>query len=133
VARRTPTPTSEEAAAGCPFCALPAAQLVAQNRLACAVRDRAPATPLHTLVLPRRHVASWFDLIAAERRAIDALVAEEQRRIRAQDAAVAGFNIAVNIGRAAGQTVFHCHLHLVPRRPGDGDAVVLSGARKHLL
>jgi ATP adenylyltransferase len=112
---------------------MPAAQIVAANDLAFAVRDIAPATPLHTMVLPRRHVASWFDLSEGERRAIDDLVEAVRRDILAHDAAVTGFNIAVNVGGDAGQTIFHCHLHLVPRRPGDGAGVVLSGPRKQLL
>ena len=112
---------------------MPAASILAQNRLAFAIRDAAPATPLHTLLVPWRHVASWFDLSDAERRAIDALVQTQRQSILASDPSVAGFNIAVNIGKAAGQTILHCHLHLVPRRLGDGDAIVLSGPHKRLI
>jgi diadenosine tetraphosphate (Ap4A) HIT family hydrolase len=70
---------------------MPAASIVARNRLASAIRDIAPAAPLHTLVVPRRQVASWFELSDAERRAIDALVQAQQHIIRAGDPTVAGF------------------------------------------
>ena len=103
----------------CVFCAMAAEKIVAQNPLAYAVRDITPVTPLHTLVLPRRHVSSYFDLETDEKWAIDELVDETRRAILLQDKSVAGFNIGVNIGKVAGQTIFHCHLHLIPRRPGD--------------
>jgi ATP adenylyltransferase len=103
----------------CVFCAMAGEKIVAQNPLAYAVRDNAPVTPLHTLILPKRHVPSYFDLETDEKRAIDELVTETRRGILLQDPAVAGFNIGVNIGKVAGQTIFHCHVHLIPRRPGD--------------
>jgi diadenosine tetraphosphate (Ap4A) HIT family hydrolase len=92
---------------------------VASNRLAYGVRDTSPVTPLHTLVLPRRHVTSYFDLDAREKRAIDELLEEIRLDILARDPMVAGFNIGINVGEVAGQTVFHCHVHLIPRRPDD--------------
>ncbi len=121
------------AAAACPFCTIPATRIVAANPLAVALFDIAPVTPLHLLVLPRRHIASYFELTAAEKRAIDALLARGRRDILRRDPAVQGFNIAVNVGVAAGQTVLHCHVHLLPRRPGDGAGVVLDGRAKRLL
>ena len=103
----------------CVFCAMADEKIVAQNALAYAVHDITPVTPLHTLILPRRHVPCYFDLETDERRAIDELIDAMQRTARADDPAVAGFNIGVNIGKVAGQTIFHCHVHLIPRRPGD--------------
>ena len=93
--------------------------IIARNRLACAVRDTSPVTPLHTLILPNRHVAGYFDLDANEKLAIGDLLEETRRDILARDPAVAGFNIGINIGVVAGQTILHCHVHLIPRRPGD--------------
>jgi ATP adenylyltransferase len=119
--------------AGCIFCNLPASAIVVSKSLAFAVRDIAPVTPYHSLVLPRRHVASWFDLKPEERLAIDDLLAELRADILARDPAVRGFNIAVNIDEPAGQTVDHCHIHLVPRRPGDGEGVMLCGSNKRLI
>jgi ATP adenylyltransferase len=125
--------TSSGQEPGCTFCDMPAASTVAGNALAYAVRDVAPAAPLHTMVLPRRHVPDYFDLTSAEREAMTELLLECRRDIAVRDPAVAGFNIGINIGAAAGQTIFHCHIHLVPRRTGDGEAVVTSGPRKRLL
>jgi len=104
---------------GCVFCAIDDELMVARNHLAYAVRDTSPVTPLHTLILPRRHVASYFDLDATEKRAIENLLEENRLGILACDPEVAGFNIGVNIGAVAGQTIFHCHVHLIPRRRGD--------------
>jgi len=94
-------------------------RMVARNDLAYAVRDTSPVTPLHTLILSRRHIASYFDLEADEKRAIDDLLQAIRHDILTSDPAVAGFNIGINVGAAAGQTIFHCHVHLIPRRPGD--------------
>ena len=107
--------------------------MVAGNALAYAVRDNQPAAPLHTLVLPRRHVPDYFNLTPTEREAVADLLCECRCDIVAGDPTVLGFNIGINIGAAAGQTVFHCHVHLVPRRSGDGEAVVTRGPRKRLL
>jgi diadenosine tetraphosphate (Ap4A) HIT family hydrolase len=103
----------------CVFCGLAEEKIIAQNRLAYAVRDNAPVTPLHTLILPKRHAPGYFDLSPKEKRAIDELIDEVRLAILADDPDVAGFNIGVNIGKIAGQTIFHCHVHLIPRRPGD--------------
>ena len=103
----------------CVFCTMNKEQIVGSNSLAYAVRDTSPVTPLHTLILPNRHVADYFDLDADEKRAIDDLLEESRMGILARDPTVAGFNIGVNVGVVAGQTIFHCHVHLIPRRPGD--------------
>jgi ATP adenylyltransferase len=103
----------------CVFCAMAQQKIVGQNALAYAVYDITPVTPLHTLVLPKRHVPCYFALEADEKRAIDELLDAMQQAVLADDPAVAGFNIGVNIGKVAGQTIFHCHVHLIPRRPGD--------------
>jgi ATP adenylyltransferase len=103
----------------CVFCALGSDTAIARNNLAFAVRDTSPVTTLHTLVLPYRHVASYFELDANEKRAIDVLLEESRLDVLARDPNVAGFNIGINIGAAAGQTIFHCHVHLIPRRRGD--------------
>jgi len=105
--------------AGCAFCELPADRFVVENELAVAIEDRFPVTPLHSLVIPKRHVSSYFELGAAEAKACGGLLERMRTRIREQDASVAGFNVGINDGEAAGQTVFHCHLHLIPRRAGD--------------
>jgi ATP adenylyltransferase len=103
----------------CVFCTMNKEQIVARNSLAYAVRDTSPVTPLHTLILPNRHVADYFELDADEKHAIDDLLEETRMGILTRDPKVAGFNIGVNVGVVAGQTIFHCHVHLIPRRPGD--------------
>jgi len=105
--------------AGCVFCDIPAERIVAQNSLAIAVRDRFPVTDLHTLVLPARHVPDYFDLVRGEDKAVRDLLEDARRDIMAADPTVKGFNVGVNSGGVAGQTVFHCHVHLIPRRAGD--------------
>jgi diadenosine tetraphosphate (Ap4A) HIT family hydrolase len=100
----------------CPFCSVEGAVLA--NAHAYVRRDAYPVTRGHSLIIPRRHVASWFDLVAAEREAIFELA--DQVRLRLQsELAPDGFNLGVNVGEAAGQTVFHVHLHVIPRYRGD--------------
>ncbi len=104
---------------GCVFCAMAQEHIIFANRLAFAVRDTTPVTPLHTLILPRRHVASYFELAGAEHGAIQTLIETVRIDILARDPGIQGFNIGVNVGEMAGQTIFHCHVHLIPRRVGD--------------
>ena len=103
----------------CRFCRLDPALTVASNALAFALRDRFPVTHLHTLVLPRRHVVDYFSLSAEEREACAELLHQLRADILAADPLVVGFNIGMNVGGVAGQTVFHSHIHLIPRRTGD--------------
>jgi ATP adenylyltransferase len=74
---------------------------------------------LHTLVISRRHAATFFDLFEPERRAINQLLAGLRADIVKKDALVSGFNVGMNSGEAAGQTINHAHIHLIPRRQGD--------------
>jgi ATP adenylyltransferase len=93
--------------------------IIAQNELAIALYDAYPVTPLHALVVPRRHAATYFDLHDPERRAINLLLDEMRRKVLAEDKEVQGFNLGMNCGETAGQTIMHCHVHLIPRRQGD--------------
>ena len=74
---------------------------------------------MHSLVIPKRHIASYFELGQAEINACTSLVSDARLAIQQEDSDVNGFNIAINDGASAGQTVFHCHVHLIPRRAGD--------------
>jgi diadenosine tetraphosphate (Ap4A) HIT family hydrolase len=107
--------------ADCPFCDTEGRELVAENRLAVAFRDLYPVTPLHTLIIPRRHAPTFFDLYEPERRAMNLLLDEVRTQIEGADPSVTGFNIGMNCGEDAGQTVHHAHVHLIPRRLGDVD------------
>lgn len=102
----------------CPFCPPDAERIAHANGLAVAIRDGFPVSPGHTLVIPRRHVASLADLTAQEATAIWDLLAEARRRLDAERRPD-GYNLGVNDGRAAGQTVMHLHVHLIPRYEGD--------------
>jgi diadenosine tetraphosphate (Ap4A) HIT family hydrolase len=84
-----------------------------------AIRDGYPVTMGHTLVIPKRHVADYFDLSDAERREADRLLKFLKRRLCEKDGSITGYNIGLNNGASAGQTIFHVHYHLIPRRNGD--------------
>jgi len=94
-------------------------RILIQHELAAVVWDAFPVTPLHALIIPRRHVASYFDLSLQEVQACHDLLQRTRIDIGARDSFVKGFNIGVNAGVAAGQTIFHCHIHLIPRRHDD--------------
>ena len=105
--------------AGCVFCEIPKERVIAENELAFAIRDSFPVTELHTLVIPKRHISSYFDLGRPEINACNELLASEKLKIQEADRTVTGFNVGINDGEDAGQTIFHCHIHLIPRRKGD--------------
>jgi ATP adenylyltransferase len=106
---------------GCPFCELPSARIVAENELALAFRDGFPVTEHHTLIIPKRHVSDYFDLFQPERNAMQALMEQQRALILQIDPSVTAFNVGINAGPDAGQTIFHCHIHLIPRRNRDVD------------
>ena len=105
--------------ADCIFCELGAGRIIAENELCFAMKDAFPVTEHHTLVIPKRHIADYFDLHQPERNAIEAMLHEQRQSILEQDNKVTGFNVGINAGASAGQTVFHVHVHLIPRRDGD--------------
>jgi ATP adenylyltransferase len=104
----------------CLFCARQNdGRIVLENELCFGISDGYPVTDLHMLAIPKRHVSDFFDLFEPERHACVRLLDEAKRRAKAQDPTIAGFNVGINVGEAAGQTVDHCHVHLIPRRIGD--------------
>jgi ATP adenylyltransferase len=106
--------------ATCVFCALRNSErLVLRNELAFALRDTTPVSDLHTLVLPFRHAPTYFDLTPEELAAANDLLRRLGAQISQADPSVEGFNIGANVGLVSGQTIFHCHIHLIPRRRGD--------------
>jgi diadenosine tetraphosphate (Ap4A) HIT family hydrolase len=102
----------------CPFCTIPTERLIEAGDHAFVVLDAYPVSPGHSLVVSRRHVADVFDLDAAEITEIVGLVLSARRRID-RNLQPAGYNIGVNVGQDAGQTVMHVHVHIIPRYPGD--------------
>ena len=105
--------------ADCVFCNNCAGRIIAENELCFAIRDGFPVTDLHTLIIPKRHVADYFDLYQPELNAIHDLLSRQRQSIMHEDKTVTGFNVGINAGKSAGQTVFHVHIHLIPRRNGD--------------
>ncbi|MBP6999719.1 MAG: HIT family protein [Tepidiphilus sp.] len=102
----------------CPFCALPAERILILADEALVIRDAFPVSPGHTLVIPRRHIGSFFELTDAERACMVELLAKAKAELDLSFQPD-GFNIGINDGAAAGQTVPHLHLHLIPRYRGD--------------
>ena len=102
----------------CPFCALPASRIIDSNRIGVVIRDAYPVSPGHTLVIPRRHVSSFFGITETERTGLMDLLVRAQALLQ-PEYAPDGYNIGINDGANAGQTVPHLHLHLIPRFAGD--------------
>lgn len=92
--------------------------MLLENELAYAVADTSPVNPGHLLIIPKKHVADFFLLNSKEKTALLALLDEAKRYLDAKHAPD-GYNIGINVGEIAGQTVMHVHLHLIPRYQGD--------------
>ncbi|MBC8869904.1 MAG: HIT family protein [Planctomycetes bacterium] len=102
----------------CPFCDVSDRAILGQSEHAFAMHDAFPVSQGHTLVIPRCHVADLFDLPECELVEVFALVGRMKNELLAEFSP-AGFNIGINIGRDAGQTVKHAHVHIIPRYPSD--------------
>ena len=100
------------------FSMRPTTEHVASNALAFAIRDAFPVSPGHSLVVPFREVATWFDASADEKKAIFDLVDVVKRQLD-EELRPQGYNVGFNAGAAAGQTVMHLHVHVIPRYTGD--------------
>ena len=103
---------------GCTFCSLPPGRIRGENELAVWIRDAFPVSPGHSLIIPKRHIRSFFDATEEERSALMALV-EQAKEVAGTEFGPDGYNIGINDGQAAGQTVPHLHIHLIPRFKGD--------------
>ena len=103
----------------CPFCKAESERdIIASSSLSVAFFDGFPVSPGHALIIPKRHVASFFDLSKEEQ--LDLLnLADRVERIVEQRYHPDGYNIGINVGEAAGQSIFHVHMHLIPRYQGD--------------
>jgi len=103
----------------CPFCDLHSDRVVLENETTVAVMDGFPVTEGHSLVIPRRHAETVFDLSEDELVDCFRLVFRLREEMLRDDPEITGFNVGINAGEDAGQTVFHCHIHVIPRRSGD--------------
>ena len=102
----------------CPFCKPFADDIVARNELCYARWERRPVSKGHLLIVPFRHETDFFCLTGEERSAI-LMLTDECKAVIEENFKPAGYNIGFNIGGAAGQTIMHCHCHMIPRYPGD--------------
>ena len=103
----------------CLFCNIKESGWADGNILAYASYDTHPVSKLHCLIIPKRHVKDYFELTNDEVIACNELIKKVKKKILLKDSLIKGFNIGTNIGKAAGQSVLHCHIHLIPRREGD--------------
>jgi len=102
----------------CLFCALPPERIIDSNDLALVIRDGYPVSPGHTLVIPKRHIGSWFEITPEEQSAMLDLLGRA-KAVLEEEFKPDGYNIGINDGPTAGQTVPHLHMHLIPRYKGD--------------
>ena len=114
---------------GCIFCTPEG--IIMENSLAYAIRDKYAITDMHTLVIPKRHVKDYFSLSRPEINACNELISKLREDIEASDKTVEGFNIGTNNGEVAGQTIFHCHMHVIPRR--DDDVINATGGVRNII
>jgi ATP adenylyltransferase len=104
----------------CPFCEAARGNLIqVEYGSVFAILDKHPVTKGHLLVISKRHVSDYFALSYNEKRDVESLLSLLRRQILEDDPKVSGFNVGMNCGAAAGQSVMHAHIHLIPRREGD--------------
>jgi len=102
----------------CPFCNLQSNRIISESDYTLTIRDGFPVSEGHTLIIPKRHVQSFFELQAIERAAVLQAM-DEAKEALDKEFSPDGYNIGINDGEAAGQTVMHLHVHLIPRYKGD--------------
>ena len=105
----------------CLFCNINSKDLVFDNEYAFASFDSYPVSKYHSLIVPKRHISDYFELTNDELLACNDLIKKIKKKIQTEDKTVDGFNIGTNSGVVAGQSIMHCHIHLIPRRKGDVD------------
>ncbi len=104
---------------GCIFCKMGRERIIEENNLAYLIFDNYPVTKNHMLIIPKRHFKDYFDMFQPELNAIQDLLLKGKEIAIKDDKSVQGFNIGINSGQVAGQTILHCHTHLIPRRAND--------------
>ena len=103
----------------CLFCNSKISGIAHENDLAYASYDTYPVSELHCLIIPKRHVIDYFELTNEELVACNDLIKIIKEEVLIKDKNVKAFNIGTNAGKIAGQSIMHCHIHLIPRREGD--------------
>ena len=103
----------------CLFCTIKNNDIIEENKFAFATLDSYPVSSQHCLIIPKRHVKDYFDLSEEEVLGCDQLIKKIKIKVENNDITIKGFNIGINSGKEAGQSIMHCHIHLIPRRDGD--------------
>ena len=103
----------------CLFCNAKESGIAAENEFAYASYDSYPVSDFHCLIIPKRHVKDYFEMSGEELLACNDLIIKIKNEILAKDKTVKAFNIGTNAGKISGQSIMHCHIHLIPRRDGD--------------
>ena len=103
----------------CIFCNILYDKIVNEYKHFFIIRDLFPVTNLHSLVIPKRHIVSYFECNKDEYDEIPLVLNTQKTELKLTDETITGFNIGMNIGEDAGQTIFHFHIHIIPRRKGD--------------
>lgn len=102
----------------CPFCDS-RSEVISENETTLVLFDKYPVTKLHALIIPKRHISSFFDLTIKEQQNCLVLLNTMKKNLSDYDSSISGFNVGINDGSDAGQTISHCHIHLIPRRKHD--------------
>ena len=103
----------------CLFCNTAESGFTFENELAYASYDTYPVSKLHCLIIPKRHIKDFFELTNEELVACNDLIKKVKDEVTKKDPNIEGFNLGTNVGKVSGQSILHCHCHLIPRRPGD--------------
>ena len=103
----------------CIFCDTQRQKIIFENKLIYATYDSYPVSKFHSLIIPKRHIDNYFKLSKEELISINQIIHKIKNEIDSKDKSVKGFNIGTNSGKVAGQTIMHCHIHLIPRREDD--------------
>lgn len=118
-------------AESCLFCKYNELAVIIENKTCFAIKDKHPVSKFHCLIIPFAHKESYFGLSSEEVLDSFDLLEKLKRNICLKDPQVTGFNIGMNCGKSAGQSIFHCHIHLIPRR--SGDVKKAKGGVRHLI
>ena len=106
----------------CIFCIKSNREIVEKKKFFFIIRDTAyPVTKHHTLIISNRHIDDYFKLTSEELNELNQLLKEQKEKLKLLDSTISGYNVGVNVGKDAGQSIMHCHIHLIPRRKGDVD------------
>jgi diadenosine tetraphosphate (Ap4A) HIT family hydrolase len=105
--------------AKCLFCNIEPNRIITQDNLSYTIRDKFPVTIGHSLIIPKRHFQEYFDITQPELNSVNKIISQTKEALISKDSTITGFNIGINSGADAGQTIMHTHIHLIPRRKND--------------